>query len=293
MTRITQRMLTDQASANLSRSLARTARLQEQLSTGKLLNRPSDSPTALVNALQHRADVARSTQLERNASDARGWLDTADTALQQAVTLLQRARDLTLQGQNGSLGPGAREAVGRELQMVRTGLLSVANSRYAGRGLFAGTSDAAAAFDATGTYQGDAGQVQRTLAPGQPVTVNVLGTEAFGDGADSAFAVLDRIVDDLANNPLGTVPENLVDLDAALQRVLASLGEVGARTNRVEAMRDRAESSRLDAELRLSEVESIDLPTTVMDLQLQEIAYQSALSATARVIQPSLLDFLR
>jgi flagellar hook-associated protein 3 FlgL len=82
-------------------------------------------------------------------------------------------------------------------------------------------------------------------------------------------------------------------LQAAGQRIQDQLASVGALYNRVQTMRDRADSTALNLKSSLSEVEDIDLPKTIVDLQLQETAYQSALSATAKVIQPSLVDFLR
>ncbi len=78
-----------------------------------------------------------------------------------------------------------------------------------------------------------------------------------------------------------------------MRNVSDALGEIGARYNRVETMKNRANHQIVTLRSSLSEVEDIDLPATIMDLQLQETAYKAALSATARVIQPSLVDFLR
>jgi flagellar hook-associated protein 3 FlgL len=58
-------------------------------------------------------------------------------------------------------------------------------------------------------------------------------------------------------------------------------------------MQDRNKANELDSQNQLSEVEGVDLPAATVDLQLQEVAYQAALGATARALQPSLLDFLR
>ena len=85
----------------------------------------------------------------------------------------------------------------------------------------------------------------------------------------------------------------LVNLDKGINSVITSLGQIGARFNRVESMRDAAEGQLLNLANNLSEVEDIDLPKTIVDLQMQEVAYKAALGATARVVQPSLLDFLR
>lgn len=293
MTRVTQGMLSRASLNNLQRSLRKTQDLQERLASGKVLNRPSDSPTGLVTAMQTRGSLSRRQQHLRNADNATGWLNTADAALQGASDLLRRVRDLTVQGGNTTVGATARENIAQEVEAIRDGLVEVANTRFAGRLLFAGNADVPAAFDPAGNYQGDNGAVQRTLADGQQIDVNVAGSAVFGSGPGSIFDVLTQIADDLRNDPANVVNNNLGNLDTGTNTILTALGDIGARTNRIENMQQRATSDELNLRTRLSEAEDVDLPETIMELQLQEVAYQAALSATSRVIQPSLLDFLR
>jgi flagellar hook-associated protein 3 FlgL len=72
-----------------------------------------------------------------------------------------------------------------------------------------------------------------------------------------------------------------------------ALSSVGSRYHQIEIMQDRNQANQLESQNQLSEVEAVDLPAMVVDLQLQEVAYQAALGATARALQPSLMDFLR
>jgi flagellar hook-associated protein 3 FlgL len=293
VSRITQQMLTTASLTNLRRSLDRTGRLQEQLSTGRALNRPSDSPTQLITAMQTRAALARTRTQLRAADGAQGWLDATDSALQSSSQMLSKVRELVVQGQNGSLGPVERESLAREVEAIRDGLVDVANVTLAGRSIFAGTSDSPRAYAPDGSYLGDAGVVVRSVADDVALPVNLPGPEVFGPQGDTAFEVLTRVAADLRTNPSALASTHLPALDAARERVLHALGEVGARSNRLEAIRERTTALELNLTQRLSEVESIDLPETVMELQMQEVAYQAALSATSRVLQPSLMDFLR
>ncbi len=125
------------------------------------------------------------------------------------------------------------------------------------------------------------------------------GPAAFGDGTNAqVFEVLRGLSAQLRGEP-GTpggvtdLGDGLSKLDRAAERIIGALGTVGARTNRLESMKAKAEEQRVTVTNSLAEVESIDLPKTIMELQMQEVAYKSALGATARVVQPSLLDFLR
>jgi flagellar hook-associated protein 3 FlgL len=116
----------------------------------------------------------------------------------------------------------------------------------------------------------------------------------FGPAGSDLFRVLSDIQNQMTTgNTDQLLNVDLGDLDKAFLRVQDNLALVGARYHQVEAMSDRAEATQLDATNQLASVESIDLPKTVMDLQLQEVAYQAALGAAARVLQPSLVDFLK
>ncbi len=119
------------------------------------------------------------------------------------------------------------------------------------------------------------------------------GPEIFGVEPNNLFNVLSDLANDLLANDPSNLPTHLDNLDARVRNVTDALGEIGARFNRVETMKNRANDQIVTLRSSLSEVEDIDLPDTIMDLQLQETAYKAALSATARVIQPSLVDFLR
>lgn len=290
--RVTQRTMNVGVQANLQASLTRLSRLQEQLSSGKAVARPSDGPAATVAALRYRSDIRRSEQFERNAQDAQGWLDTTDQALVGGLEILHRTRQLVLTGMNASAGPESREALAVDIEGLRESLLAVANTTYLGRPVFAGTATSQQAYDGTGAYLGDTGTVDRTVAPNVSVRANLTGPEAFGPPGTDIFAVLANIVDHLRNDPT-QLQADLAAIDTAFTRMTNAAAATGARTHQVEDMRDRVTASRLASTNGLAEVESIDLPATIVELQLQEVAYQAALGAAARVIQPSLLDFLR
>lgn len=290
--RVTQRSISAMTTANLQHNLSRMQRLQEQLSSGRQLSRPSDSPTGTVTALQLRSDLRRGEQLVRNASDGIGWLASADTALTQSLDAIGRVRELALRGRNGSMSAEDRGAIATEVDALREHLLGIANTSYLGRPLFGGTTAAPTTYDAAGTYQGDAGVITRTVLAGVTVRINVTGPEVFGPAGSDLFAVLADISDHLRNDP-SQLAGDLAALDQRSVGLQTSLAQVGARYHQVEVMRDRTEGARLDATNALAEVESVDLPKAITELNMQEVAYQAALAAISRVIQPSLVDFLR
>lgn len=290
--RVTQQSLTATMLAGLQGNLDKMQQIQERLSSGRQVNRPSDSPVATISAMQFRAQQQRTEQYSRNADDALAWLNTADTALQDTLKETATARELVLSAQSGAIGADAREAMATQVDSLRQAVVGLANTRYLNRPIFAGTAGVADAYDVSGGYHGNAGAVNRTVAPNTSVPVNLTGPEVFGSGSNGLLQVLTDVADDMRTNP-NALPADLDRLDAAIDTVQGRLAEVGSRTNRVETMQGGAQDRLLTIKSGLSDVENIDLPKTIVDLQLQQVAYQAALGATAKVIQPSLLDFLR
>jgi len=296
--RVTQRSAALGVQANLQANLAQMQRLENKLSSGKEILLPSDSPGGTASALSLRADIRRSQQQERNANDGAGWLAETDNALQSSSTLLRRARDLAVAGVNATMSSSDREALAIEVDGLRAQMLAVANTSRLGRPLFSGNATPGpgqpdVAYDSTGAYVGDSGTVMRSVGENASVQVNLTGPAVFGPAGADAMTVLTTLAINLRTNPSAIAPTDVANIDAALNRVQTGLSTVGARTNALETLQARGTVNRDNRISDLSTVESIDLPKTIMDLKLQETAYQAALAAAARVIQPSLMDFLR
>jgi flagellar hook-associated protein 3 FlgL len=291
--RVTQRLMMERSLTAMNTGLGRLARTQEQLSSGRVINRPSDSPTGTNDAMRLRAQMAADNQYARNASDGLAALGQADSTLQSMSDQVRRARDLILQGKStGSAGPDARAALAAELTQIRESLLTMANTQHMGRALFAGTSESTVAYTPDGTFAGDAHAIERTVGQGITVRVNVVGEDAFGVGADNLFNVLTRTIENMTTNP-DALGADLDRLDAVAGSMRTALADVGTRYGRVETAMSTLTDVNLTNSAALSEVENVDIAKAVVDLQMQEVAYQAALGATARVLQPSLLDFLR
>jgi flagellar hook-associated protein 3 FlgL len=171
--------------------------------------------------------------------------------------------------------------------------MDVVNTKYLDRPIFGGTSASTLAYDPSGTFVGDTNAVTRSVGPGQTVQVNVTGPQAFGPQGADLFTVLSNLSNDLRNNPAAVNASDLSAIDTAASRVRNALGEVGARSAQLQTTKTRSDDLLLNLRDSLSKIEDIDLPKAATDLQIQQVSYQAALAATARVIQPSLVDFLK
>lgn len=294
LNRVTNQTMAAAAQRNLQAGQSRLAALQEKAITLQNITRPSDDPAALANALATRASLRAADQYSNNISDGNGWLNTADAALEQATNILSRVRDLTLQAANGSLNEAAKEVIAVELEGLTKDLLVRANTQYMGRNIFAGNSDSAGAFS-NGTppaYNGTSGStVERRVDAGQTVRVDADGGGIFGDGGDSVFALVSNVVADIRSgaNPAA----RLAAIDERVKTVINGRAEVGTRQAQLLEAQDAVDNLKVTLEAQRSDIEDADIGRAVLDLKLQETNYQVALAVTAKVLQPTLMDFLR
>lgn len=271
-------------------SLTRAQRLQEQLSSGRSVARPSDDPAASVSAMKLRSQRRADEQYLRNIDDATGRLAVADDALSDLSSYIRRAQDLLVAARDPAIGGDGRTAISVELEAIRKGMIDVYNTRWLDRPVFGGTVTGTVAVDPeTGEYVGDEEQVVARISRDVTMRIDVRGTDA---AADTLPALIEQAAKDVIDDP-DTVAVRQEELATALSAVLKTLGSVGARAAQLETSEASVDSERLDFTSRISEQEDIDLPKTIMELQSAQAAYEAALGAAAKIMQKSLLDFLR
>lgn len=304
--RITQNSMNRTQMAGLNTSLGRLQQTQEQLTTGKRLNRPSDDPVGTVSALRFRAEQSQLAQFGNNINDGLDRLTAADDALTQTGKLTQRIRVQTLTALNGTQGPDERRAIAAEIRELRAGLLQQANSKYADQPLFGGTTPEDNAFDpATGEFQGNTLPVLRNIseAPGSAgqLNVGVDGMTAFGtalfdpDGAtpEAQAGDLEKLAVAIETGDAAGMNAGLQAVDTLRNNISNVQATVGTRVNRLQGLVELNGRQDDASRIALSKVEDTDFQKAAMDLGVQSASYQAALAASAKVIQPSLMDFLR
>ena len=306
LNRVTNLTMTAAAQRTLQTQQAKLAELQDKASSLNKISRPSDDPAATAQALATRSLLAANAQYRRNIDDGNTWLTAADTALEQATNVMHRIKDLTVLAGNGSLPQSGKDAIAAELESLNKDLVSIANTQHLGRNIFAGSSDAAGAF-AAGTPRdpsvpGDTGTpptfngtgispVERRISATQTVRVDADGAAIFGSGSGSVFDVVSKLAADLRT---GTdVAPRVADIDAAFKNIVNGRAEIGTRQAQLERAGNVNTELEASLDAQRTGIEKADLGSVIMDLKLQETNYQVALAATARVLQPTLMDFLR
>jgi len=297
--RITEGMLGRQLLADLNRSTQKVAMYQRQIASGKRIDKPSDDPLATHTALRLRGELSGLSTDQRSISDARGWLDTTEGALSEITDLAQRARELALQGVNGTMDQLDRDKIADEVDQLIETAKSAANASYGGRYVFSGTATDTQPYlaGAVDTWQGDpGGQIYRQIGPGVSIAVNVRGEDVLGNGGTDR-KLLSTLRDLAANLRSGNVAAiratNLGDLTANLEDITSARGVVGALSTRLESATSRIAQVQEATTALLSENEDTDIAEALIGLNTQQSVYKAALQSGQALIQPSLLDFLR
>ena len=295
MTRITALMTSRNILADINAANARLRKTQEQLSSGKLLNKPSDDPSQVARAIMLRGDLEAAQQYQQNASEATGWSDVTDSALSSVADALLRVRELTVQAANGSAGPESHRAIAQELLQLIDSVKTAGNASYGGRYVFAGTATDTRpyAMGASDAYVGDDETVVRQIGPGVAVPVNITGRDAIGDGATGILGTLRTILTATQASDHTTLTNQLTALDTRLDELNAVRAQVGATSSRVEIASARLAEYEGTALQLLNDTESIDIAKAMIDFSTHQAAMQAGLKAGAEIVQASLLDFLR
>jgi flagellar hook-associated protein 3 FlgL len=297
--RITSSMITRGVLADLNDVATRMSNTQRKMATGKQLTRPSDDPFAVGRAIGLRTELEGLKQYRTNTAEAQAWTDASDTAMGTLTDIVHRSRELLTRGGNNTATANDRAIIADEIDQLINSAKEDANAVQAGRALFSGTATGVKPYNMTSdTYNGDSGDVVRTIGPGISVVVNVRASDILGDGTDGRM--INTLRDISKHLRSGTAADqtalNTTDftaLDRSLDDLLNARAQVGAVANRLAAADDRLADLELSSKELLSNTEDADMAATLVDYSMQQSVYQSALRAGAGIVQASLLDFLR
>ncbi len=296
--RVTQSMLSGNMLKNLSNSYSKMGAIQDQITTGKKVNRPSDDPVVAMKGIALRATLDKVEQFQRNLGEVHNWLDSSDDALDKVGSALQRVNELMVQAASDSNTSDDRAKIGIEISQIRSHIQNISNTKIGDKYIFSGTKTTTPPFNGTSfVTHTDAGynammkSVDIEIFDGVSMKVNSNPLDTFRD--------IDSMLDDISSkmsSGTGTSTDYssaLTKISNQMNTILTTRADIGARQNRSELMDDRLQSQQIIATKQMSENEDIDYEKTITEMITQESLHRAALSAGAKIIQPSLADFIR
>lgn len=296
--RITNKVLTKNFLSNLRVNLEEMQRYQDQLSSGHEVRKPSDDPFKVARTMELKASIAANERYHTNIQEGMDWLNTLDQALGQIGEALQTIREKTIQGGNGAYTKDERLAIAKHISQLKEHIMQVGNTAYDGRYIFGGDKTTNPPFkmeDGKIIYQGSDNGLNKEMANGVIIDISVKGSD-FANNPSSKdeggiFATLTKIIEKLENDQS---PSDLLgELDEHFNNILRLRADAGARQKRLEDMLLKNETETFNMTELLSKTYDVDIAKKVMEYKVMESVYTASLQTGAKILQPSLLDFLR
>lgn len=216
--RITNAMQVNNLLKYINANKGRMDTYQNQLATGKVINTPSDDPIVASRALRLRADVSEIDQFLRNNNDAISWVNTTEDTLEKMTDLFQRTRELLVQGANDTLTDTETKNMASEINQLKTQMIQLGNTSYAGRYIFSGYStDKKLINDEEGTddfgkfnvsVDTKKDRINYEIGVGNSININVAGGDLFNLGDDAIAERPARVRGEVIHFPLEVNDEN-------------------------------------------------------------------------------------
>ncbi|WP_297517646.1 flagellar hook-associated protein FlgL [uncultured Clostridium sp.] len=328
--RVTNRMMSSSFLNDMNRNLNNMQKVQGQLTTGKLVNKPSDNPFVVARSMQLYSDISANEQYNTNIKDTTNWLDATDTALGQVTDTLQRVRELMVTAGNAAYGTDEKNAIKDEINQRIEEVGTILNTSFDGKYIFGGTKGTSRPVttekDADGniniSYAGKDGSkiplntsnhleqaqldmigkdLSVEISQGVTIEYNVNAKDVleFEDSKGNSQNVMDLLSNITRNigseneeESSKVTGENLENMTRTIDNLLTLRAEVGAKQNRMESAQSKNEEENFNLTEVLSGNEDINFTEKRMESATMQTVYMASLQTASKVIQQTLLDYI-
>ena len=299
--RVTTQLLVDRSVRNINNQTSRLLTLQEQLATGLRVNRPSDDPIDARRAVSIRSLIGKNEQYLANISMVNSPVAETNTSIETILSSFSRAWELTLRGANGTNAQSQLDALALEIDQILEGIFSTANHETNGRYLFGGTRTTAPPYEAVRNaageitavnFVGNTEAVRVAISDVLDLQYNETGPDVLSETQD-IFQTLIDVRDSLRAGDTGALGSvRLEEMETVRVQLTSALARVGSIQNRLDRSVEEFEEFTFQLQTQLSDAIDADYAEVITELNAQTNAFQAALSAAARAILPSLLDYV-
>lgn len=299
--RVTSGMMSSQLLSNLNRNNYSMNKMENQISTGRKLNKPSDDPVGVTYALRYRSELASNEQYQTSVDAAIGWLDTTDSNMAQVSDVMSRVKELTVQATSGTVPQSGLDAVNQEIKELKQHLVDIGNTQIRGKYIFNGQKYDQPPYQLSDTVSkysdinADKAAVEYSISDEVTFQINTSGSDFFGtsDEADNVFKVLDNLSTALASGSYTDISAQMANIESRTTKMLSCQTEVGARTNRVELVENRLTDNNLNLTTLQSKTEDADIASLLIQATSAQTIYEAALKSSSQIMSTSLMDYMR
>jgi len=296
--RLTNRLMADTVLNSLYKNTQQLLKLQEMVSSQKRINRPSDDPIGMRKILDYRKVLSSIDQYNTNITHGKTQIDLTESCLEAIDDLVLKARRIAVEQSAGELEN--RPTAAQEVKNIYDQILQLANTKLGDTYILSGHQTDTAPFsrdaDYNATYHGDDGDKRIIVGDNLNIKINVTGEDALRSGVD-VFDSLRDLINGLEDpdTTAGTaqIATQITPLSNALDQIKAVRSEAASTFIQLETTGNQLANFKLNIEDMLSDTEDANMAQAIVELQVQQTAYETSLATAAKILQRSLMDFLR
>jgi len=297
----------DRANQQLGDVQGELAKTQEQLSTGKQIVKPSDSPDKASLVTRLESELARQAGYQSTLKTVNTRLQASETVLRNTSDVLVRIKEISIQAASDTLSNADRQSIALEISSLKDQMLSLANTQDTnGNYLFSGSRVGSPAFskDSKGfvVYQGDESRMKVAVGDNRRMNLNMPGSDAFvkvvrDDGKDRKVGVgFFQAIDDLANAVKNSDHTNMqrgiAEIDSIQQGVSDATAQIGTDMNVIDMQNSVLDEITLRLKTTKSDAEDLDYTSAITKMNKDQLALEAAQSSFAKISQLSLFKYM-
>lgn len=287
--RVGHKTVYDAIKFNLSNLTEDMYKANEVVASGKRIINPSDDPVGMTQVLKIRSTLESIDQLGRNINMGKSWLTASESALDHIQGLLSDTKGMAIQMASGTANADQRIASAGTVQGMLDEIISLANTEVNGRYIFGGSATDRIPFSADGTYNGNSQPFKVKIGKDSTVELGGNGNVWF----ESIFNTLSDLKTALASDDTDGIMAAVTNIDEDFDAIVVKISEVGSKVVRMEIKERTLQSLEFSKIERLSSIEDADITEAITDLQSRELVYKASLASSARIMELSLVDYIR
>ena len=267
------------------------AKQQQQLSSGKVIQKASDNPVKMNRSMVIDENMAGIEQYKKNIVDAEGFLKTAETHLNTTLDAVTEIREIALRASNDTYSSDDREIFANLVEENIKHIVGIANSKYLGKQLFSGEQTGMESITYNGTtavYNGDGSPKEIEVSSQMKIEVSLTADVAFKGLIDSLISLRDEI----RTGDASTINVAIGSLDSESENVVNLRSELGVRNRTTEVLTESYEQLKLDFEQKKQLNEEVDFTKIISEYTRTQQIYQATIQSSLKMMENSILNYI-
>ncbi|MBN1551790.1 hypothetical protein JW979_09990 [bacterium] len=310
--RISNQTLISRNLRYINENLNKMQKIQEQISSGKMIRVASDDPIGSTRSMSLTNDIKKTDQYKRNLTNGVSILENTSSVITQVEELLLEIKTIAENASSEVTSSAERTAFAFQVNQLLEEIVQVSNSKFQGKFIFGGAETLSGTHANSQVFniqlsgsaiagvipnpRGIDGEIKRLAGDGKSIIINISGNDVFQpDGVGGTNDIFDTIIqlrENLLANDGDSIRTRINELDREFDQVVSQNTLAGAKLNRMTLVSDQLDDLKVVQKEHLSEVEDTDVAEAILRMQTQEVTFQAALQVSSRILNQSLLDYI-